>query len=159
MIARRSSLIVFAAIPFVFAVSACEDSVTAPPSEDFELQPGHALLAEGADVTLEVEADGFEPGAEVTLLLVNQSGEPVGFNLCFHELERFTDDGWKGSEEQEDRICTAVLHIIDPGEDARYEASLPATLSPGEYRFRVALHLMDQGEFRDQVSDPFHIEG
>jgi hypothetical protein len=36
--------------------------------------------------------------------------------------------------------------------------TLPPELPAGEYRFRVALYLMDQEELRDQVSDGFVID-
>ena len=155
----RLSAVAIAGV-LALAVLGCESSATGLPGdlEHDDLQPGHALLADGIDVTLGMEADHLEPGGEATLVLENQSGERIGYNLCFHTLERFTDEGWNAAEEQEERACILVLHMIDSGESARYDTSLPEALPAGEYRFRVALHLMERGEHRDQVTASFAVE-
>ncbi len=150
----------FAALALVTLATGCDDSATGPAVDPAsELQPGYTLLDNDTDIALGVESDHYAAGAEVKLVLSNQSGERVGFNLCFHEIERNTSEGWVPVEGLEGRICTLVLHMIDSGETAQYGTSLPEALSTGEYRFRVALHLMDRGEFRDQASSPFQVEG
>ncbi len=145
-------------LPLLFVGVGCSDSVSGPDhGEDVDLQPGYALVAQGTEVPLRAEADGFEPGAPVTLFLENGSNEDLGYNLCFHALERRSGSEWE--MEEDGRICTTVLNILSPGAVAEYGTTLPEDLAPGEYRFRVALFFMTQEEHRDQVSGSFQIEG
>lgn len=147
-------------LPILLAAAACDDDPTSPGEPPPEaLEPGHALLDGEAMVSLTVEADAFQPGAEATLILENGGGETVGFNLCFHELERRIEESWETVEPEEGRVCTMELNMLDPGGEARFDLTLPPYLEAGEYRFRVALQLMDQEKSRDQVSGPFQIEG
>jgi hypothetical protein len=140
--------------------AACNETPTGDAGDqEHPLEPGHAALSEDTDVNLGIEAARFQPGAEVTLVLENHSEEDVGHNLCFHALERRSNDDWAAAEEQEDRVCTLVLHILPPGDTARYDTTLPDPLPAGEYRYRVTVHFMDRDEHRDQASDPFQVEG
>jgi hypothetical protein len=144
----------------LFVAAACSDTTTGINDGDVgDLEPGHALLAQGADVTLTAQADDFAPGAQVTLVLENGSQSRIGYNMCFHALEKRSGDSWAFAEEMEDRICTLILHILEAGESAQYPTSLPEGLPAGEYRFRIALHLMDAEEHRDQVSQSFQVGG
>jgi hypothetical protein len=102
-------------------------------------------------------APAFEPGGEVTLTLENGTQADVGYNLCFHGIEERSGDTWDLVPLS--HICTTVLHILGPGDTVHNETTLPESLEPGEYRFRAALHLLGAGEFRDQVSEAFHVEG
>lgn len=154
----RSMLSILMTLPLLAATVACSDSVTAPPVEDsFDFQIGHALLGAGADVTLRAEAESFVPGGAVTLVLSNGSAEEVGFNLCFHGLERRSGNDWESLDISQ--TCTTHLNLLSPGQSADYATSLPGNLGSGEYRFRIALYLVGQNEARDQVSDPFQVEG
>ena len=147
-----------AVLAFLGLTVACDDSVTGPPSvDDEDLQPGFALLGAEWDLSLRAEAPTFEPGGEVTLVLENGTQSEVGYNLCFHGIEERSGDEWELLEAS--RVCTTVLHILGAGSTTHYETTLPESLEPGEYRFRAALHLLDEGEFGDQVSEPFHVEG
>lgn len=141
-------------LTFLAAAAGCQDSISEPSEEGAALQPGHALLGAATDVRLSVEASAFAPGAPVTLVLENRSAEQIGFNLCFHAIERRSGAEWV--PQPDSRICTTHLNLLDPGATARHDAELPA-LADGEYRFRVALHLMGQQQHRDQVSDSFTI--
>lgn len=144
-------------LSLVLVVAGCHQSTAGPGlDQDVALQPGNALLANEADLTLLAEADSFEPGAEVALTLVHHAGEQVGFNLCSHALERRNGDDWTMLEFF--RICTAHLNLLSPGETAEYEAALPSGLSSGEYRFRIALYLVDGEDQRDLVSNSFEVQ-
>lgn len=150
------SRVTFVAVLSFLVAAGCQESISGP-AEGFDLQPGYALLSGEADVTLRVEADAFAPGAPVTLVLENESGEQVGFNLCFNALERRTGGSWV--LELDPRVCTAHLNLLGTGGTAEYETALPSDLAPGEYRFRIALWLMGREEPRDQVSGSFHVDG
>jgi hypothetical protein len=152
--ARAASL---AVVAFLAAgVAACDDSVTGPGEYDAsDLEPGYALMSQEAGVSLQAQAEVFQPGGEVLLVLENHSAGTLGFNLCFHALERHEGGEWVETGAYSDRICTLILHMLEPGETAQQVTELPANLPAGEYRFRVALHLMDEGAFQDQVSQSF----
>lgn len=153
----RRAIVPFVALALV-VVPACDESPTDPPGDGFDPEASYALLESDADVRLSAEAEAFAPGAEVTLTLENRSGEALGYNLCFHGLERFGDEGWSSAGDNL-RICTAVLHVLESGVTATYPAILPASLGPGLYRFRTSVHLMERGEARDQVTEAFEVEG
>ncbi len=147
-----------AVLAFVGLAAACDDSIAGPPSvDDEDLRPGFALLGEEWDLSLRAEAPAFEPGGKVTLALENGTQSDVGYNLCFHGIEERSGDEWHLLEAS--RVCTTVLHILGPGDTVHYDTTLPESLEPGEYRFRAALHLLDEGDFRDQVTEPFRVEG
>ncbi len=140
------------------ALAACAESPAGPPAaDDFELNPGSYALAEaGSGAALRAEAQAFVPGGEVRLVLENGTGEPLGYNLCVHALERRAGSEW--SLLPDTRICTMELRLLGAGGSADFHAVLPETLSAGEYRFRVAVHFMDTGRNRDLVSAPFTVE-
>ncbi len=146
------------ALPTLFVAAGCEDSVAGPPAgDDLTLEPGHAAVATETDVHLRTEAGALEPGGTVTLFLDNESGEQVGFNLCFHAIERRSGEDW--TMLPDGRICTTQLHLLDSGGTAQYEATIPEDLEAGEYRFRVSVHLMESEVHRDLVSGGFMVEG
>lgn len=154
---KASKAVLSFALPLLVLAAACSESTTEPPAEGGALQPGYALLGDNADVQLSVEADAFAAGAPITLVLQNHSSGEIGFNLCFHAIERRTGDTW--TAEADDRICTTHLDLLAPGGSHRYDTALPSALAAGEYRFRVALELMGQQTRRDQVSGAFTIGG
>lgn len=137
----------------VLGFGGCDDSPTSLHG-DAAFQVGHALLDDEVDVVLRAEADVFEPGADVTVVLEHRAGEQVGYNLCFHAIERRSGDEWVTQESL--RLCTADLRLLEAGETARFDTILPA--AAGDYRFRTALWLMERDERRDQVSEPFQVE-
>lgn len=157
---KRTRTASLALVAFLAAgTAACDDTVTGPGEHDAsDLEPGYALMSQEAGVTLQAQAEAFQRGGDVLLVLENHSAGTLGFNLCFHGLERLEGGGWIETGAYADRICTLVLHMLEPGETAQQVTELPANLPSGEYRFRVALNLMDEGEFRDQVSQPFTLD-
>jgi hypothetical protein len=142
-------------VPLTIMISACDGSPSNPPGYPHggDLQPGYSLLSEGSGIALVAEADAFEPGEPVLLKLENHSSENIGFNLCFHALEHRVDDQWVLDPSM--ATCTMHLDVAGPGQTAEYPTTLSSELEAGEYRFRIALYLMDQDELRDQVSDGF----
>lgn len=145
-------------LPLLLLAAGCEESSTSPPAEEGLFEPGHALLADGTPVTLDVESLVTPGGGpHMRLRLDNQSDQQVGFNLCFHVLEERDGDDWTTVPGYESRVCTMVIHFLDPGSSANYQATLPAGLDSGDYRFRVAVHLVDRNEMADVVSEPFTI--
>ena len=143
----------------VLLVSACSDATTGIRGTDGNpMLPGNALLGGESGLTLEVHTDAIEPGASARLVLTNESTDDAGYNLCFHVLERRDEGRWGESGIDQPRACILVLHILEPGESAHYETTLPDPLPSGIYRFRAAVHLLDVQEFRDQVTPPFVAE-
>lgn len=153
---HRALLPVASALATVLLIGACDDSPTTAPDESFDPDESYAVLSSSDEVALRAEADSFEPGATVSLTLRNESGEAVGYNLCFHDLERLEGDGW-APVAGAGRICTAVLYTLEDGRSATYSASLPSALGAGEYRFRTSVHFVDRGESRDAVTAPFEV--
>jgi hypothetical protein len=141
------------------AVTACSDLVGVDLQETADLLPGNPILAAGSGVTFRAEFPGSdEPGSTpVRLVLSNGSTGDLGYNLCFHTLERRTGDAWAPVNQL--TVCTAELRTLVPGAQATFDTNLPPALEPGTYRYRVALHLPGQGGRRDQVTALFEIGG
>ena len=155
----RSAGLALAAVPLLaLATGACQDSMSGPGSgEPFDLNPGVYVLADpGSGASLRAEADAFIPGGAVRLILENVSGEPLGYNLCAHALERSEGGEWNALTIP--RVCTMELRLLDPGAEADYDATLPESLTPGEYRFRIAVSFMDTERHRDLASVAFQVE-
>lgn len=155
---HRTTLSVASALTAVLLVGACDDSPTTAPDESFDPDERYAVLSASDEVALRADADSFEPGATVSLTLRNESGEAVGYNLCFHELERLEGGGW-APVTGAGQICTAVLYTLEDGRSVTYSVSLPSTLGEGVYRFRTSIHFVDRGESRDAVTGPFEVRG
>ena len=138
---------------------ACSDASTGIRSTDGNpMATGNALVGAESGLTLDVRADTIRAGAPVRLVLANGSMRDVGYNLCVHVLERHDGDGWVESGLGRPQACILILHILEPGASARYETALPESLPAGSYRFRAAVHLLDEREFRDLVTPPFAAE-
>ena len=111
--------------------------------------------ADGSEVTLNVEPASAPAGAEVSLILRNGSASEVGYNLCASGMERREASGW--APVQSDRVCTMELRTRPPGEEARYQLQLPATLATGEYRFLTNVDGMGAGESGAVRSGSFQV--
>lgn len=151
---RRISVL---ALSLFFAMTGCEGSASGPDLGPGGLEVGNALLGGEAGVVLETDADVYAPGGSMTLTLENQGDEPVGYNLCVHGLERRSGDAWTSVESE--RVCTAHLEMLEPGQSAAYGTTVPADLASGEYRVRIPLYLPDREEQRDVVSAAFQVGG
>lgn len=147
--------------PAVFALAllpaACSDSATQPAGEPSPegLQPGHPILASSAGIAFEVQGENLAPGSSATLRLANGQSSPIGYNLCFHDLERRQGPDW--APLALGRICTMELRTLDAGAEITYPVTLPETLNAGEYRYRAAAYLFGQNVFRDVVTGSFQV--
>ena len=104
---------------------------------------------EAGGVALAVEPEAAQPGDSVELLLRNESGEAIGYNLCTTRLERGENGEWVRLPP--DRVCTRELRTLAPGEVARYPVALAADLDPGSYRF-LAMNAKLEARSRDSVA-------
>ena len=69
----------------------------------------------------------------VKLTLRNESGSPIGYNLCTSGLERRTTGMWEAVETGD--ICTMEIRTLQNGESATFDKTLPAGIPSGEYRY------------------------
>lgn len=136
----------------------CSTSITdtVPRSAD-DLGPGYTLMQDGSGLVLRAEAERYAGGEPVSLVLDNETGDNVGYNLCFHGIERRTGTAWTLLNDP--RTCITILYYLESGDSASFESVLPNPLAPGEYRFRIAVYLLNGNEYRDLVSEPFHVGG
>lgn len=141
----------------VVAATGCSESASGPDPDDVHLGTGNALLGSEADVRLRIEADAFEAGAPVTLILEHHGGQRVGYNLCTRRLERRTDEGWASVDVL--RLCTAHLDLLEAGGTVVRERELSEGLVGGTYRMRLPLYLFESEVQRDVVTESFRVEG
>ena len=107
---------------------------------------------------LTVEPRTARPGGTVTLVLHNATSEQLGFNLCRSALERLQGGVWV--RVPEDGVCTLQLNIIGPGQEARYQRTLPGRIAPGDYRFNTRVEApLNAGPQRSLPSEVFRIVG
>lgn len=147
----------FSLVPLAALAVGCQDSPISPGDEDPQIPPpgDHAVMGPESGVSLGAHGESFGPGEQVLLILNNASDADIGYNLCVHDLERRVNGEWEPLHI--DRICTLELRLLAPGGSATAPADLPDPLAPGEYRLRTVVHLMDEGEMRDLVSEPFAV--
>lgn len=108
-------------------------------------------------VSLRVEPATVSAGDPVALVLFNGSSDAIGYNLCVSEMELLSEEGWRTVPS--DRVCTMELRTLPPGEEARFETSLPSGLGSGEYRYGTRVENLATGD-RDRVrSDAFRVDG
>lgn len=144
-------------ILLVVATAGCGESTSGPEPGEVHLGAGNALLGSEADVRLRLEADAFEPGTPVTLILEHHGGLHVGYNLCSRRLERRTAGAWTSVGVL--RLCTAHLDLLEAGGTVARDRTLPLGLTDGTYRMRLPLYLFESEAQRDVVSDTFRVEG
>jgi hypothetical protein len=92
-------------------------------------------------------------GEQVTLTLRNESGAPVGYNLCSSTLERRSGATWENVPT--DEMCTRELRQLENGGMATFEKTLPGGLASGEYRYSTALYR--DSENAQAASNPFNV--
>jgi hypothetical protein len=131
----------------------------AAPSAPPPMPPAPQVVAVGMaeGVRLIVEPLVAAPGGEVTLTLINERREEVGYNLCMAALARIENGRWISL--RQDAACTRELRIVAPGGRAFYARRLPATLAPGRYGFstRVEAPLRGSRHPRPVMSNPFEL--
>jgi hypothetical protein len=73
----------------------------------------------------------------VHLTLHNESGGPIGYNLCTSALQRKLSDGWDPVETGE--ICTMEIRTLPNGESATFDKTLPDDTPVGQYRYTTSI--------------------
>jgi hypothetical protein len=107
-------------------IAACAPVTTTPPPSD----------ARGEVVSLSAERLAAD---RVRLILQNGSESPVGYNLCTSALQYLTGTTWQPVETGE--VCTMELRTLNPGFDATFEKTLPASLPHGQYRYVTSVEM------------------
>lgn len=69
----------------------------------------------------------------VKLTLSNESGNPIGYNLCTSALQRRTAEKWTGVETGE--VCTMEIRTLPTGSTATFTKTLPDDTMSGQYRY------------------------
>ena|SRR5688572_19427916 len=89
----------------------------------------------------------------VQLTLSNESGSPVGYNLCASALQRRTAGKWTAVETGD--ICTMEIRTLQNGTSATFDKTLPDDTISGEYRY--ATNVDSNGSPIVVASDPFNV--
>jgi hypothetical protein len=143
-------------MPMLAVVALAAFACQPPPGEPSPVEPPR----EGGEPEglLTTDRGTYSPGDTATLRLRNVLGHEIGYNLCFSSLERLADGAWRDSEVQDDRVCTAELRLLPPGEIATFDgAAIPSGLPAGEYRFRTRVEDMSGGSDMQARSNPFSV--
>jgi hypothetical protein len=90
----------------------------------------------------------------VKLTLSNESGGPVGYNLCTSALQRRTAGKWTGVTTGD--ICTMEIRTLQNGRTAKFDKTLPADTVSGEYRYTA--NVDSNGRPIVVASDPFKVQ-
>ena len=75
--------------------------------------------------------------SRVLLTLRNESGGPIGYNLCTSALQREIAGKWEPEETGD--ICTMEIRTLPNGDSATFEKTLPDGLTPDEYRYATSV--------------------
>lgn len=89
-------------------------------------------------LSLRADRDSYRAGEEVALTLKNGTGNPAAYNLCTTTLVMAPS-----APIEEDRMCTMELRVLPAGETVTEPHPLPATLTPGTYRFTTRVQSQD----------------
>ncbi len=89
----------------------------------------------------------------VKLALSNESGSPIGYNLCTSALQRRTAEKWTGVETGE--VCTMEIRTLQSGGTATFTKTLPDDTVSGQYRY--ATNVDSGGNPVVVASDPFTV--
>jgi hypothetical protein len=92
-------------------------------------------------------------GQTVKLTLSNESGGPIGYNLCTSALQRHTAGKWAAVETGD--ICTMEIRTLQNGSTATFDKTLPDDTVSGEYRY--AANVDSNGTPIAVASDPFQV--
>lgn len=107
------------------------------------------------EAVLRTEQETYAPGAEVKLLLRNDSLQVLGYNLCMSSLQRDEGGTWTVVPPPGRRLCAAPQYNIWPGENDEARYPLPETLPEGTYRFVTGVDW--DNERQEVASNAFHV--
>ncbi|MGH8622903.1 MAG: hypothetical protein ACRET3_12255 [Burkholderiales bacterium] len=85
---------------------------------------------------IETDQAEYGSGSQVVVRFTNASAELVSYNGCFGFLERAGAVAWSSVAPASDVPCRDYVAGLPPGASATSSFTLPATLSPGVYRYR-----------------------
>ena len=103
-------------------------------------------------VTLTAE----ETGAEVRLKLTNQSGQPVGYNLCSSRLMRRSGDSW--TNVPTGVMCTMEIRTLATGASDTFTHTMPSAATAGEYRYETRVEMPMGGSGTQVASNSFEMK-
>lgn len=80
----------------------------------------------------------------MTVRLANESGDGVGYNLCFSTLQRSEEGRWPPvdrSDTGDPVFCPAILLGLGSGESAESTVTIPAEAEAGTYRVETSVEI------------------
>jgi len=114
-------------------------------------------ITPGVDyVYIATEFFGYNPGAEVTLRLVNPTPGQYGYNLCNSQIQRLVADQWVDHRPVAE-YCTMELRLVGPHGQARFPFRLERNEPVGQYRIQTSVHEMPAENRLVLTSPPFTV--
>ena len=105
-----------------------------------DLEGSPALRAEdAAGVVFRAERGDYRRGETAKIVLRNETGETIGYNLCVSARELRSGAGWTRYEPL--RICTAAFFNLAPGAETVLNEPITDEWQPGEYRMVTTVNL------------------
>ena len=138
------------------ALAACEQPVPLPQDA---IRNAERSELEGMHVTLATNSKTYSPGDEITVILVNRSRTPFGYNLCRAGLDRYIEDDWRQVQATLVEACTAELRTLYPGQRAAFSFRTERVLRRGQYRIRAVLSDTPRGTRVTAISNSFMLQG
>jgi hypothetical protein len=136
-------------ILLTLAAAACTPGTAIPDMDTAR------LAADG--LVLQTDRSSYAAGEPVQLTLRNETGGPLGVNLCLSTLEQRRGGEWGEAPRQFDEVCTALLQLLEPGQSASHTFTVAAGFPTGEYRLRTRIERMHSGDADFYVSNPFRL--
>jgi hypothetical protein len=97
-------------------------------------------------VTLRTDKVTYRAGETVKLRLVNTSSAQYTYNPCQRIIERDSSGTW--TEVREERMCTMIAHLLEPGKTNDEETEMAEKIAPGRYRLVIVLNEESPGASR-----------
>lgn len=97
-------------------------------------------------------------GDTATLLLANNTGEAIGYNLCLGYLERHDGRSWRSVRKMpEGSACTLALYVLPQGDSAVHHQPIHTFLERGVYRLRDRIQWIGAGGEAEIISNGFRV--
>jgi hypothetical protein len=117
---------------------------------------GPVSSQDGITFTLDPD-EGLTPGEVVTLILRNDTGNLVGYNLCLSSFLVRSGAEWRSMPTHQG--CTLMFSELPAGAEVRYDREVPASLESGTYRFWTVIRLMTgEGPEVPVFTPPFDLD-
>jgi hypothetical protein len=113
------------------------------------VEPALADLVQDGSVAVAVLADTVSAGGVTSVQFGNRSDHTYGFHPCERVVQRRGSNGWSTHREPQ-RVCTAMLYMLDADSERTERVDVPRDIAPGEYRlvFRFNALSGSQGAVR-----------